>query len=66
MANYGKYKSPADLLLDNDLSHDEKVEMLKQWREDEEALLSATGEGMQGDDHPDILKQVEKALTSLE
>ena len=66
MAYDGKYESPAELLRDEDLSHDEKVEMLKQWAKDEKALIRASGEGMQNDDHPDILKEVKKALISLQ
>ncbi|MCB1674988.1 MAG: hypothetical protein KDI01_01780 [Halioglobus sp.] len=66
MAYVGKYESPADLLLDENLSRDEKVAMLKQWRNDEKALIRAAGEGMHNDDHPDILKEVKKALISLQ
>lgn len=66
MAYDGKYKSPADLLLDENLSRDEKVAMLKQWRNDEKDLIRAAEEGMQNDDRPDILKEVKKALLSLQ
>lgn len=66
MAYDGKYESPADLLCDESVSHDEKVKMLKQWRNDEKALIRASEEGMQNDDRPDILKDVKKALISLQ
>jgi superfamily II DNA helicase RecQ len=61
----GKYESPAELLLDESLSRDEKVKMLKQWRNDEKDLIRAAEEGMQNDDLPDILKEVKKALIAL-
>lgn len=66
MAYAGKYESPEDLLRDSSLSHDEKVQMLTQWRNDERDLIRASGEGMQNDEHPNILKQVKKALISLQ
>jgi hypothetical protein len=66
MAYDGKYNSPEDLLRDESLSRDEKIKMLKQWRNDEKDLIRAAEEGMQNDDHPDILKQVKKALIALQ
>lgn len=66
MAYDGKYTSPAELLLDKDLSHDEKVKMLELWRNDAKDLVRASGEGMQSDDSSDILKEVKKALISLQ
>ncbi|PLW67223.1 hypothetical protein [Pseudohalioglobus lutimaris] len=66
MAYSGKYDSPADLLLDEDLSHDEKVKMLKQWRNDEKDLIRASDDGMDHEARPDVLKQVKKALISLQ
>ena len=66
MAYSGKYETPTELLLDESLSRDEKVKMLKQWHEDEKDLLLASSEGMEGDDRPDILKAVKKALLSLD
>lgn len=65
MAYFGKYKAPADVVLDDSLSHDEKIEMLEQWRDDKNALIRASEEGMEGDDRSDILKQVKKALIAL-
>ena len=66
MAYLGKYESPAELLLDENLSRDEKVEMLQQWRNDEKDLIRAAEEGMQNDDLPDILEDVKKALITLQ
>lgn len=66
LAYFGKYKVPSDLMSDENLSIDEKITMLKQWRLDEKALIRATGEGMEGEDRPDILKQIKKSLFSLQ
>lgn len=65
MPYHGEYDSPAELLRDAALSRDEKIEMLESWRDDKEALLRATEEGMQGDGRAELLKEIEKALTSL-
>lgn len=65
MAYHGKYRSPAELLLDEKLSRDEKIEMLEQWRNDKKALMRASEEGMHGDDRLDVLRKVKEALNSL-
>lgn len=49
MAYTGKYKTPMELISDESLNRDEKLEMLEQWREDKGALMRAENEGMQGD-----------------
>ncbi len=66
MAYTGKYETPTELMSDESLSHDEKVEMLKQWREDKEALMRASDEGMHGDFRSDFLSKIENALISLQ
>lgn len=66
MAYQGKYESPADVLRDEGLSHQEKVEMLEKWRDDKNAYMRASEEGMQGDDKSELLRQIKKALLSLE
>ncbi|HNP65101.1 MAG TPA: hypothetical protein PKH39_14285 [Woeseiaceae bacterium] len=66
MAYHGKYDSPADVLRDESLSHPEKVEMLESWRDDKEAYMRASEEGMQGDDRSDLLRLIENALNSLQ
>ena len=66
MAYHGKYECPADVLRDECLSHDEKVDMLISWRDDKEAYMRASEEGMQGDDRSDLLRQIENALKSLQ
>ena len=66
MAYHGTYDSPADVVRDESLSHHEKVEMLESWRDDKEALMRASEEGMQGDVRSDLLVQIGKALNSLQ
>lgn len=66
MAYHGKYDSPADLLRDASLSRQEKIEMLESWRDDKEAFMRATEEGMHGDDRADLLRLIENALLSLQ
>lgn len=65
MAYHGKYRTPTELLLDEHLSRDEKIEMLEQWRNDKKALMRASEEGMHGDDRSDVLREVKQALASL-
>ncbi len=64
LSYHGKFTSPEEVLGDETLTCDEKVEMLTQWREDEEALQRATEEGMEGGSRPD-LKRVQNALNTL-
>ncbi|MEW4467654.1 hypothetical protein AB1K62_07475 [Parasphingorhabdus sp. JC815] len=65
MAYTGKYESPSELMSDNSLSDDEKIEMLEEWRNDKEALMRASDEGMQGEVQSNFLKKIENALLSL-
>lgn len=65
MAYLGRYTSPQELMLDKSVSREEKIQMLEQWRDDKKALLRASGEGMQGSDRPDVLKEIKKALILL-
>lgn len=65
MAYHGKYETPEDLLHDQNLSVDEKIEMLESWRDDKEAYLRASDEGMQGASRPEFLRLSENALISL-
>ena len=67
LENYEKYKNPSELILDSKLKTDEKIVLLKEWLEDEESLSRATDEGLVGDNtRSDILKQVKKALITME
>lgn len=65
MAYTGKYRTPTELMSDDSLRRDEKIEMLEQWREDKEALMRASDEGMQGDFRSDFLSKIENALILL-
>lgn len=65
MAYSGKYKTPTELMSDESLSRDEKIEMLEQWREDKEALMRASDEGMHGNFRSEFLTKIQNALTSL-
>ncbi|MDO5757970.1 MAG: hypothetical protein Q4P24_10715 [Rhodobacterales bacterium] len=66
MAYFGKYETPEDLMRDDSLSRDEKVRMLEDWRDDKNAHMRASGEGMEGQDRADRLRRIKKALAALE
>ncbi|MEQ8692675.1 MAG: hypothetical protein RIC89_17800 [Pseudomonadales bacterium] len=66
MAYHGKYNSPAELLSEEKLSRSEKIEMLESWRDDKEALLRASEEGMEGSVRLDLLQEIEAALSALQ
>ena len=66
LENYDKYKNPAELIIDSNLNKDEKILLLKQWLLDEESLSRASDEGLIGTTRSDILKQVKKALITME
>ena len=66
MAYMGKYSDPAELCSDPDLSRAEKVTLLEQWRDDKKAYMRASGEGMEGEDRAELLRQIKKALASLQ
>ena len=66
MAYSGKYSSPQDLMLDESVSDEEKIEMLEQWRDDKEALSRASDDGMQGSARPGLLKEITDALILLQ
>ena len=59
------YKSPADVLVDDHLSHDEKVRVLAAWRHDAELLSESTNEGMGGGENA-RLREVALVQTQLE
>ena len=65
MAYHGKYETPSELLRDGSLSSEEKISMLESWRDDKEAYMRASEEGMQGGDRSELLRQIENALISL-
>lgn len=62
--DYKRYDSPKAIETDQDLSTEKKIELLKIWMADEEALLRATSEGLNGGRKPK-LKDVQAALSNL-
>jgi hypothetical protein len=60
-----KYETPDDIVHDNDLTIDEKIEMLESWREDKESYLRASDEGMQGCSRSELLRLIDKATADL-
>lgn len=65
MGYFGKYDSPAELMADDSLNTEEKIELLESWRDDKEAYMRATDEGMQGPSRAEALRQIENALLAL-
>jgi len=66
MTYHGKYDSPAELLRDESLSYHEKIKLLESWRDDKDAYLRASDEGMPGNVQSDLLRQIEEALSTLQ
>ncbi|HEY9359117.1 MAG TPA: hypothetical protein VIQ50_01685, partial [Xanthobacteraceae bacterium] len=44
------YKSPDEITKDTDLSEDEKRQALNTWEQDARQMMTASNEGMEGDD----------------
>ena len=65
MAYHGLYRTPKDLLQDESLARDEKIEMLESWKDDKEAYMRASDEGMGGNGGADLLREIERALLTL-
>lgn len=65
MGYFGKYETPSELLADESLDTDEKIELLESWRDDKEAYMRASDEGMPGPSRSDALRMIENALISL-
>ena len=59
------YASPADVVVDDMLSQEEKVRVLSAWRLDAERLSESSNEGMTGGEKP-RLREVALAQHSLE
>lgn len=66
MEDYKKYENPSQLIHDQHLDKNEKINHLQQWLEDEESLSRATDEGLVGQTRSDILKEVKKALLIMQ
>jgi hypothetical protein len=59
------YKSPADVLIDDALTRDEKKQVLAAWRLDAERLSESSNEGMSGGENA-RLREVALAQHSLD
>lgn len=66
MAYFGKYETPDDLLRDETINRQEKIQMLEDWRDDKKDHLRASEEGMEGVDRAERLRQIKKALRTLQ
>lgn len=60
------YEFPQDVLLDERLSREEKIVVLKQWAFDERELEVAEEENMRGDSAPLVLDQIMIILHQIE
>ena len=58
------FHKPIDVLDNNDLTHEQKKNILEQWRLDALELMRAEEENMPGDG-PSMLSRVERALLKL-
>jgi hypothetical protein len=52
LASRDYYKSPEDITQDSELSPDEKRQALNTWEQDARQMMTASNEGMEGDDDP--------------
>lgn len=59
------FRTPDDVLLREDLSREQKIEILRRWAYDARQLEVAEEENM-GGQQPDILDQVLRALHTLD
>jgi len=59
------YKTPQDVLKDDTLTKEQKIEILKQWAYDARLLAVAEEENMRGDSSSTMLSRVHQALLEL-
>lgn len=59
------FKTPAELLLNNELTREQKIHILKRWESDIREIQVAEDENMQGKERVD-LKDVLDALNTLD
>jgi len=58
------FKSPQEVVSNQELSHEQKIDILQRWEEDARALEVAEEEGMPGP-QPKLLQPIRDALHSL-
>lgn len=66
---YEQYGTPAALLANETLDKAEKIRLLEKWRDDEDALIRATAEGLDGGEASnlaDVLKALKKLKPAAE
>ncbi|MCA8868304.1 MAG: hypothetical protein KDA67_06605 [Rhodobacteraceae bacterium] len=66
MAYFGKYETPDELLRDETIAREEKIKMLEDWRDDKKDYMRASEDGMEGVDRTERLRQIKKALRTLQ
>ncbi|MFD2741640.1 hypothetical protein ACFSUD_18930 [Sulfitobacter aestuarii] len=66
MPYFGKYDSPEEIVRDETLDRERKIELLEQWRDDKKAYMRASDEGMEGTDRTELLRKIKSALRALE
>ncbi|NUH63924.1 hypothetical protein HTT03_01210 [Sulfitobacter sp. S0837] len=66
MPYFGKYDIPEEIVNDDTLTRDRKIELLKAWRDDKKAYMRASDEGMDGTDRTELLRRIKTALSKLE
>jgi len=59
------FGDPQDVVASQDLTREQKVEILERWKHDAEELVVASGEGMSGGDAQPALRRVTKALDAV-
>lgn len=60
------FDSPGQVLNNEELDREQKIQILRRWDDDARQLLRAQSEGMQSNDSDSgVLKQVQSALESL-
>lgn len=59
------YHSPQDVVGDDRLTREQKIEILRRWEYDEAEVRVAEEEGMPGGSNGELLQQIVKALDGL-
>lgn len=60
-----QYRSPQDVVGDDRLTREQKIEVLRRWEYDEAEIRVAEEEGMPGGGNGELLQQIVQALDGL-
>ena len=60
------FSHPQDVMSADGLSERQKLELLNRWRQNELALVRASGEGMTGGEQPAIVQEVDACIRALQ